>query len=141
VANDIAWFCTWAPNALDDLNTPLRLAENAMSSYPEGRKRDLLNTLGATLYRAGRFEEAVKRLGDSVQAGKRGEAPEDWAYLVMAHHRLGHGQEAHRWLEKLRAYKPPDVPGYFWHTVEVNILRREAEKLIGASKSGAGRGS
>jgi WD40 repeat protein/serine/threonine protein kinase len=140
-ANNVAWFCTWAPNALDDLNAPVRLAETAMSRYPESRRQDLLDTLGAVLYRAGRFEEAVKRLDESVQAGKRGGAPEDWAYLAMAHHRLGHGEEAHRWLEKLRAYKPPDASGYFWHTVEIDILRRDTEKLIGESQAGAGQGS
>ena len=61
-------------------------------------------------------------------------------YLAMAHHRLGQGEEASRWLEKLRAYRPP-ASDDFWHTVEIDILRREAEKLIAELDQGAGRGS
>ena len=53
-----------APNAADDPGRPVALTERAVATDP--RNRYYLNTLGAALYRAGRFEEAVRRLGESV---------------------------------------------------------------------------
>ena len=48
----------------------------------------------------------------------------------MAHHRLGHRDEAKRWLDKLVAYQPKEGADFSWDDVEIRILRREAESLI-----------
>ena len=53
----------------------------------------------------------------------------------MAHHCLGHPQEARFWLDKLRAFRPsptdyPDRTDYIWSDVEIRVLLREAEALI-----------
>ena len=90
----------------------------------------MLNTLGAALYRAGRFEEAIRRLNESIQALDGGDVPKGFAFLAMAHHRLGHGDEAKRWLDKLAAYQPKEGADFSWDDVEIRILRREAESLI-----------
>ena len=57
-----------------------------------------LNTLGAVLYRAGRFEEAVRQLKRSVEVHGAGGTPYDALFLAMAHHQLGHADQARRWL-------------------------------------------
>ena len=38
-----------------------------MNDAPEAEKPDFLNTLGAALYRAGRFEEAIRRLQEGIR--------------------------------------------------------------------------
>ena len=65
---------------------------------PAAPLADRLNTLGAILYRAGRFEEAVRQLERSVEVHGAGGTPYDALFLAMAHHQLGHADEARRWL-------------------------------------------
>jgi Flp pilus assembly protein TadD len=55
--------------------------------------------LGAALYRAGRFEEAVARLAEATELSchpYRTNMLSTWFYLAMAHHRLGRADEARR---------------------------------------------
>jgi tetratricopeptide (TPR) repeat protein len=114
---------------LDDPHTVLMMAERALAGLPEREKPDALLQLGAALYRAGRFEEAIHRIDESLtMRGGRG-GPLDWSYLAMAHARLGHHAEAWRWLETLRNHRPPEDLEY-WDIVEVRILRKEAEALF-----------
>jgi serine/threonine protein kinase/WD40 repeat protein len=113
---------------LDDPGTVVMMAERALAGLPERDKPDALLHLGAALYRAGRFEEAVRRIEKSL--GMRGgqAGPLDWAYLAMAHARLGHQGEAWRWFEKLRDHQAID--GFDdWDAVEARILRKEVEAL------------
>jgi hypothetical protein len=55
----------------------------------------------------------------------------------MAHHRLGHGDEAERWLGKLVASMPTEGFDISWDDVEIRILRREAESLVLGSRPAA----
>jgi hypothetical protein len=49
----------------------------------------------------------------------------------MAHYRLGHREEARRWLDRLREYQPSLMdPARFWDELEVRLLRSEAEAVI-----------
>ena len=54
----------------------------------------------------------------------------DWAFLAMAHDRLGHHAEARRWLERLRNHQPSVDPTEFWREVLIRLLRSEAEAVI-----------
>ena len=56
--------------------------------------------------------------------------PQDWAFLAMAHHALGHHDDARRWLDKLTAWHPNANHAFSWEDVEVHILRREAEAVV-----------
>jgi tetratricopeptide (TPR) repeat protein len=106
------------------------MAEDALAFSPAGLKQSTLNTLGAALYRAGRFDEALRRLGESIR-GQGGEGkPQDWVFLAMAHHRRGNREEARRWLDRFRDYRLSENPARFWEEVEIRLLRREAEALI-----------
>ena len=94
-------------------------------------------TLGAALYRAGRFEEAIHRLNESNQARNDGGDPKGVAFLALTHHRLGHSNQAKHWLDKLVAYRPKEGADFFWDEVDIRILRREAESLIRGSRHSA----
>ena len=130
IANNVAWYCVLGPDAVADREAPVRLAELAVNQAPEAEKPGLLNTLGAALYRAGRFEESIRRLEEGIQKQRGESAPQDWAFLALAHHQLGHRPEARRWLDRFRTYRANQNAGAFWNELEIRLLRREAEALI-----------
>jgi hypothetical protein len=78
-------------------------AEKAVAVDPSDFFR--LLTRGAVLYRAGRFDEAVRRLTKSEAAFKKAKAPTatiayTWLFLAMAEKRLGHAAHAREWLAR-----------------------------------------
>jgi tetratricopeptide (TPR) repeat protein len=138
-AHGVAWYCVLAPDAVADPKAPVRLAEAALAGHPgRGRARsDVLKTLGAALYRAGRFEEAIRRLDESIQTRGDGGDPRGFAFLALAHYRLGHRDEAEHWLDKLVADRPKEGFDFSIDSVEIRILHREAESLILGSRPSA----
>jgi hypothetical protein len=133
-ANSVAWSCVVAPDAVGDREAPVRLAEAALARCPQGERGEVLTTLGAALYRAGRFEEALRRLNEGFQTHGGGGVPKEFAFLALAHHRLGHRDEAQRWLDKLIASRAHEASSPSWDDVEISILHREAESLILGSR-------
>jgi tetratricopeptide (TPR) repeat protein len=131
MANGIAWACALGPEATADPGVPVRLAGIGVRGAADPHnKAATLNTLGAALYRAGRYDEAIGRLEEAIQA-RGGEHPGDWPFLAMAHHRPGHRAEARRWLDRLRQYQPSIMdPARFWDDLVVRQLRSEAEAVI-----------
>ena len=129
-ANSVAWSSVLTAGAATDFAVSVRLAEFAMKDYPATLKGAILNTLGAALYRAGRFEDAVRRLDEGIQLRNRESLPADWPFLAMAHFRLGHRDEARRWLDQLRDRQPSTDPNRFWDELEIRILRSEAEAVV-----------
>ncbi len=117
-AHMVACACVLGPDATADPEVPVRLAEAALKgAAPAIPSPYYLNTLGAALYRAGRFDEAIRRLEEGIRLGTGRARPEDWAFLAMAHHRLGHRDEACRWLDRLRNHQPsadPTSSGSSW---------------------------
>ena len=128
--NPVAWLCTYASDAMADLTVPVQMAEAALVDYPADQKRFALNTLGAALYRAGRIDEAIARLDESVKASGGAGVPQDWVFLAMAHHKKGNADAARRWLEKARSHRPDEKAGLSSDLVECRILLREAEALL-----------
>jgi tetratricopeptide (TPR) repeat protein len=144
-----AWTSALTTNAGADPAHLVLLAEKAVAKSP--KEHWDVNLLGAALYRAGRFDEAVKRLTEATALNAdpyRTNMLYTWFFLAMAHHRLGHADEARRWLEKAahateEALKPPagtsdkssmNAPGTIppnWNRkLTLQLLRREAEELI-----------
>ena len=101
-----------------------------MKGFSAGQKHLALNTLGAALFRAGRFEDAIRRLEEGIKLRNGAETPQDWPFLAMAHHRLGHRDEARGWLDRLRDRRPSTKPYQFWNELEIGLLRSEAEAVI-----------
>jgi WD40 repeat protein/serine/threonine protein kinase len=134
-AESVAWLCVLGPDAVEDREAPVRLAETALAAHPgRGSQRSsALKTLGAALYRVGRFEEAVRRLEESIQVHGAGGDPKTYAFLALTHHQLGHREEARRWLAKLKAYRPREGFDLSKEDMDIRILQREAEGLISRS--------
>ena len=91
-ANLVAWICVLASNSADRLDRVVRLAERAVASNPN--QPEFLTTLGAALYRAGRYPEAVERLVEATVIEESDEDPFKWFLLAAAHQRLNHTEEA-----------------------------------------------
>ncbi len=143
-AHWVAWSCALAPDAVGDLAWPVRLAEVSVRRTPKSYV--YLQTLGATLYRAGRFDEAIRRLNEAAaishQAGTgslRFSPAYTWFFLAMAHHRQGHTTEALEWLGKAvrwaekvtRENRMNDGSRLKWNRrLTLRLLRKEAESLI-----------
>jgi WD40 repeat protein/tetratricopeptide (TPR) repeat protein len=150
LANTVAWTFALAPDALPDLSGVVQLSLAAVNAtewdtHMAGTKmaRDAMlfrNTLGAVYYRAGQFEHAVANLGRAVADRQQTGTPADWLFLAMAHHRLGHAEQAKTWLDRAEQWlkestrdKPKDdslgTP-VGWDTwLELQLLRREAANL------------
>jgi dipeptidyl aminopeptidase/acylaminoacyl peptidase len=131
-ANRVAWYCVLAADAVSDREALVRRATTALTGLPEGARErsDVLITLGATLYRAGRFEEAIRRLNESIQAPGGEGLPRGFAFLALAHKRLGHHDEAKRWLDKLVSIQPKAGFDVTREDMEIRILSHEAQSLI-----------
>jgi WD40 repeat protein/Flp pilus assembly protein TadD len=142
------WTCTLSPNSGANPALIVGLAEKLLAK--SSRDHWHVNQLGAALYRAGRFDEAVKRLTEATELSShpyRTNMLQTWFFLAMAHHRLGHADEARRWLQKAsRATedmlkpptKPPEksstaagaIPPNWARKLTLQFLRREAVQLI-----------
>ena len=130
-ANNLARSCSLAPGSVASHEDLVRLAEIAEQGFAgEEWKQDVLNTLGAVLYRAGRFEDAIRRLEEGIRFRKGESLPRDWAFLSMAHGRLGHHDEARRWLDRFRSHQPNADPNNFWNELEIRLLRNEADAVV-----------
>jgi WD40 repeat protein len=100
--NDLAWLLATGPAELRDPAHALVEARRAVELEPD--RATFLNTLGAALYRNGKFAEAIPVLERSLR-GQAGQADAfDLFFLAMCHHRLGDAakakdcrQRAERW--------------------------------------------
>jgi tetratricopeptide (TPR) repeat protein len=134
VCNQIAWACSLGPGAPE---TPvlISLAQRAAAESPPRPGR--LNTLGAALYRAGRFEEAIRSLTEAVALRGKHFAPEDWLFLAMAERRFGRFAKAREWLAKYRAWneRAENKSSYAWNElVEFRVLEREVEDVLAGAR-------
>src|SRR5262249_60397967 len=106
-ANNAAMAFALGPNSADDWARPLAWIDHALAALAAiekanaankdaiGRARhSFLNTRGALLYRAGRFEEAVTALREGMGLHAQGGEFHDWVFLALAKHRLGRAAAA-----------------------------------------------
>ena len=135
VAGHIAWVCSFAPHALDDPAALLTLAEKFLETDPNGAGK--IYVLATSLYRCGRYDEALARLNEAVELRGEGACVWDWLFLAMTHHQLGHAEEAGKWYEQAAALlddteSPPDPWNHWWtERTYLKYLRGEAEALMG----------
>jgi WD40 repeat protein/tetratricopeptide (TPR) repeat protein len=129
-ANIVAWTCTLAPDAVADPAPLLALAEVALAPTPEDP--NTLNTVGGVLFRAGRDEEAVKQLNASLARSQLGFVTAiDQVFLAMAHHRLGHADEARKALAQAVQWLDAEADKQDWdNQVDLRLLRKEAEARL-----------
>jgi WD40 repeat protein len=134
-----AWACAIGPDALADWAPLVPAALVAVKHRPDDV--ELRMVLGAVLLRAGRAREAITALEESVRRNGHDGNAFDWLFLAMAHHRLGHAQQATAALATARdwiahgderALPDPYVMSPLpWYTkLELELLLREAEGQI-----------
>jgi tetratricopeptide (TPR) repeat protein/serine/threonine protein kinase len=137
-----AWGCVLARVAAPLQAELVEWAERLSGAQPNNATR--LNTLGAALYRAGRFEEALGRLDEAHAAytatdKQRTTTAYNDYFRAMSHHGLGHVQEARASLEEalvaddqvqpVAADTPRPVSA--WNRrLTLDLLRREAKVLV-----------
>src|SRR5262249_28445176 len=115
-ANNAARAFALGPNATDDWARPLAWIDHALAQVaalekanPETKdevprvRHAYLNTHGAVLYRAGRFEEAAKVLREGMSLHPNGGEFHDWLFLALAAHRLDHAVAAKEAAARARA--------------------------------------
>ncbi|MEX2168642.1 MAG: tetratricopeptide repeat protein, partial [Pirellulales bacterium] len=139
-----AWACVLGPNSLGDPDLLITLVERA----GEGNSKEprYLATLGAALYRAGRFDEAGKRFAEAIEATPSGSSDErvvtyGQLFLAMIHRRLGQPEEARQRLtEAVQVIDKPALPGQpnyaeSWDSIlPLQLLRQEAERMLADEK-------
>ncbi len=125
-----AWFVAWSmaigAESVADKSQALRMSETAMHGLPDASNG--ARAYAAWLYRLGRFEESI--------AVWESDARDDSevvrsCFLAMAHHRLGHSEEALQYAEHIRSsasawaeIMPMD------HRVVAAQLRAEMEAVL-----------
>jgi tetratricopeptide (TPR) repeat protein len=145
VTTDLAlWACVLGPDSLTDYPRLVQWAEKLLAAQPKNVA--YLNWVGAALYRAGRFEEALRRLNEADALYKPADEQQsalafNRLFLAMAHHRLGHVEEAKKWHAKAvrgieqelqKTTKEPAAarPLPWNRRLTLQLLRREAEELL-----------
>ncbi|MBI2481885.1 MAG: tetratricopeptide repeat protein, partial [Planctomycetia bacterium] len=123
--NNLAWLLAMGPDqTLRDIDRGVEFARRAVAQdWSDAVNR---NTLGAALYRAGDYEEAVKHLECAI-AFVQGEKCADWLRLAMAHWQLDRQQQARECrAQALRLMQNQET----WNA-EVAGIRIEAEEVLG----------
>jgi serine/threonine protein kinase/tetratricopeptide (TPR) repeat protein len=138
IAHRVAWTVVVARHCVADAERVVSMAQIAVRSDP-GVAR-FSTSLGAALYRAGRFREAIQRLNQANDAARRQAASTTvpsqaatWCFLAMAHFQLGQNQEARQWLQKGTGWTEPgpSTDARHWaNRVTLRALRQEAEELL-----------
>jgi Tfp pilus assembly protein PilF len=126
--NHLAWVLATGSGPRRELDRALAVAGRATSLRPDNA--NLLNTLGVVQYRLGRHAESIATLERSLAAG-RGQADAfDLFFLAMAHHRLGHRDEARRCLDRGVRWMSQDRGLGSQQAKELASFRLEAERVL-----------
>lgn len=136
------WTCAMAPSAVEDYGKVIALAKKALETQPES---DLFrNSLGAILYRAGRFQESITeltRVRESLQSKPATHSGEQspaftWYFTGLAYRSLGDNSKADEFLKLANeaANRELEQQGQLnsagWnHRTTIQMLRREAESM------------
>jgi tetratricopeptide (TPR) repeat protein len=133
-----AWTGSLAPAPQAEADRLVVAAERAVKDNPKNHAR--LLTLGAALYRARRYQDAVRTLDEAVKIWGKGDTTWDWLFLAMAHHHLGstgpaktNFDKAAKWIDQRQVKGADGIPTstLFWSDrLELAQLRREAESLL-----------
>lgn len=139
-ANNAAMAFAVGPNATDDWTKPLAWIDFALANLgdfektnPEAKTQlrqvwhQFLSTRGAVLFRAGRFEDAAKVLREAMSNHPVGGEFDDWVFLALAEHKLGHTDAAKAAAAKARGMKEP---GTVWDRAEMELLTVELNTAI-----------
>jgi WD40 repeat protein/tetratricopeptide (TPR) repeat protein len=142
-SNSAAKATTLGLNATDDWTRTLAWTDHALTRLMEIAKarpnltelivrerHRFLNTRGAVLYRAGRFEEAAEVLHEGMRLHPDGGDFSDWLFLALAETRLGHTGAAKEAAVKARKAERAAKAGPVWDVAEVELLDAELDAAV-----------
>ncbi|MEK7470179.1 MAG: HEAT repeat domain-containing protein [Planctomycetota bacterium] len=116
--NDDAWELVTHPERLAPPGLAVRLAEQTVKLDPDLAHR---GTLGASYFRAGRYEDSIRTLEQNLEPYYFGKE-EDFAFMVMSYKRLGKDEDAHRIEAKCREWESKSA--------KLNPMRGEMERVL-----------
>ena len=132
----VASACILAPDAVADWPTAIAFADKLVTAFPGNGH--YAHIRGAVLYRAGRLEESIVQniVADRLLEDSDAVATaRTRAFLAMAHHRLGHRDEAKKWFEKMSQQAEKVLnrkPRVGWNQlVPLRLSVDEARQLLG----------
>jgi hypothetical protein len=124
------WTLALAPDALNDMTTPLSLAEKHAVQEPRAARH--LLTYGALLYRNGQYGKAAKQLTESIAAD--GESDQIYAqlFLAMVKWRMGDLAEGQRILQKVESAFEEEINSEVTWTrrATIYLLHKEAAAKV-----------
>jgi tetratricopeptide (TPR) repeat protein len=128
----MVWPCVLAERALHDFDELIEWARAAEARQPGVLDNSL--SLGAILFRAGQYREAIALLEKLAEA-RRAVPQTAYAcyFLAMAHHPLDHPTQASRWLEGGNEFAREQLEqeDLSWqHKATLQLLCVEAQQLI-----------
>jgi serine/threonine protein kinase/tetratricopeptide (TPR) repeat protein len=133
VASHLCTVCAAVPAEPKEAEAMLRLAELGVKGSSGS-----LRVRGAINYRAGKYEAAVADFERSAPIVPR--RAWDWLFLAMAHHKLGHTEQAkdflnraEKWIERaerMRARGSRETWPSWWEPLEVEQILKEAQELM-----------
>jgi tetratricopeptide (TPR) repeat protein len=123
--NNEAWvFATSVDASARHAGLEVALAKKAIELEPN--QGMFWKTLGAAQYRAGNWQESIAALQKALALRQGGDSSE-WFFLAMAHHQLGHSDEARKWIDMAVEWMDKNQPT----NEELLRFRAEAEELMG----------
>ena len=137
VSEYAAHYLALVPGAEPQLKQAIALARKNLQRVKIDRV-GYLRWLGAALFRAGEYMDAIQTLEAAVAAQKNEGEPVDWLFMAMAHHQSGDLPEAKRWFEKAskrleikKDAKPQfESPADWVAQYQQEILLKEASALL-----------
>jgi serine/threonine protein kinase len=142
------WWLIWAPclapDAIDDPSLPVKLAEEFLAGNSANDRQFAIYLLGAAHYRAGQYQQAAKRLEESIAADSGDSSLTSASisyrrlFLAMTHWQLGQEDAARQLLSETLPVLEEELksPASAWNRrATLALLRSEAETLIGSGRS------
>jgi WD40 repeat protein/tetratricopeptide (TPR) repeat protein len=129
--NNLAWRLATGPVPERSPAQAVRLALLAIALAPD--ESVYINTLGAALFRAGQYREAVRTLEKSLEHGQGQSDAFDLFFLAMSRHKLGQAAEARADLDRALRWRRehPNPPQRGW-SADLDKFEAEAEELFNA---------
>jgi tetratricopeptide (TPR) repeat protein len=130
-ARSAAWACALTEGTVRDWKPLVSRAERAVQVNPQSAED--LRQLALLLYRSGQFDAARTRLQEATRlTGPNAEA-RDALLMALTEQRLGHGEEAKKWLaraDQLAGAKEKGQAISWEQRIAHQSLYREAQKLV-----------
>ena len=132
--NNLAWLLATGPAPVRDPEKAIELAQTAMENDVVSKRSINANTLGVAQYRAGKFQDALEMLKESLTTQTQESQPFDLYFLSMCSSKLGDYIAARDFFDRAEALKNQfrsTLP--FDQQAELDEFSTEAKSLLSQS--------